>query len=58
MRYVRPDGVVYLSTETVEGAARALQGVDDVERGDGLTLGVLGVCYRVTDDLQDVSEGQ
>ena len=40
-----------LSTETVEGAARPLQGVDDIESGDGLPLGVLGVCDRVADDL-------
>ena len=34
---------VDLSTETVEGAARALQGVDDIECGDGLALGVFSV---------------
>jgi hypothetical protein len=45
------DGVVYLSTETVEGAARALESIDDVERGHGLALGVLSVCDRVTDYL-------
>jgi hypothetical protein len=42
---------VSLSTETVQSAARALQSVDDVESGDSLTLSVLSVCYRVTDDL-------
>jgi enamine deaminase RidA (YjgF/YER057c/UK114 family) len=37
--------------ETVEGLAGALEGVDDVERGDRLTLGVLGVRDRVADDV-------
>jgi len=40
-----------LSTETVKGSALPLEGVDDVERGDGLTLGVLGVGDGVTDDV-------
>ena len=49
-----------LTTETVEGAALSLQSVDDVERRDGLALGVLGVCDGVTDDtleegLQDTT---
>lgn len=39
-----------LTTETVEGTALALESVDDVERGDGLALGVLGVGDGVTDD--------
>ena len=38
-----------LTTETVEGTALALEGVDDVEGGDGLALGVLGVGDGVTD---------
>jgi len=38
-----------LTTETVEGSALALEGVDNVERGDGLALGVLGVGNSVTD---------
>jgi hypothetical protein len=41
---MRIDGVVYLSTETVESAARALESIDDVERGHGLAFGVLCVC--------------
>lgn len=41
---------MHLTTEPVEGAALSLKGVDDVERSDGLTLGVLGVCDGVTDD--------
>ena len=40
-----------LSAETVEGAALALEGVDDVERSDSLALGVLGVSDRVADDV-------
>jgi hypothetical protein len=39
-----------LTTETVESPALALEGVDDVERGDGLALGVLSVGDSVTDD--------
>jgi hypothetical protein len=49
-----------LSTETVEGSALSLQGVNDIERGDSLSLGVLGVGDRVSDnvleeDLEDTS---
>ena len=40
-----------LSTETVQGAALAFQGVDDVQGGDGLPLGVLGVGDSITDDV-------
>ena len=40
----------HLTTETVEGTTLALQGVDNVERGDGLALGVFGVGDSVTDD--------
>ncbi len=39
-----------LATETVQGTALALEGVDDVERGDGLALGVLGVGDGITDN--------
>ena len=39
-----------LTTETVQGAALSLEGVDDIERCDGLALGVLGVGDGVTDD--------
>ena len=39
-----------LTTEAVQSAALALQSVDDVERGDGLALGVLSVGDSVTDD--------
>lgn len=49
-----------LTTETVEGAALPLQGVDDVEGGDSLALRVLGVGDGITDDaleegLQDTA---
>ena len=40
-----------LSTETVEGTSLSLEGVDDVECGDGLSLGVLGVGDGITDDV-------
>jgi hypothetical protein len=40
----------YLTTETVKGAALALEGVDNVEGGDSLALGVLSVGDGVTDD--------
>jgi len=40
-----------LGAEAVEGAALALEGVDDVEGGDRLALRVLGVSDRVADDV-------
>jgi hypothetical protein len=40
-------------TETVESAAGTLKSVHDVERSDGLALGVLSVCDGVTDDLKE-----
>lgn len=40
----------HLTTEAVEGAALALEGVDDVEGRDGLALCVLGVGNSITDD--------
>jgi len=40
-----------LTAETVEGTALALESVDDVHGGDGLSLGVLGVGDGVTDDV-------
>ncbi len=39
------------ASETVEGSALSLEGVDDVEGGDGLPLGVLGVCDCIPDDV-------
>jgi hypothetical protein len=40
-----------LGAEAVEGAALALEGVDDVEGGNRLALRVLGVSDRVADDV-------
>lgn len=40
----------HLTTETVQGTALALEGVDYVKGGDGLALGVLSVGDGVTDD--------
>lgn len=42
--------VVRLTTETVQGAALPLEGVDNIERGDSFALGMLSVGDGVTDD--------
>ena len=42
---------MHLSAETVEGAALALERVDDVKSGDGLAACVLGVGDGITDDV-------
>ena len=39
-----------LTTETVEGTALSLEGVDNVEGGDSLALGVLSVGDGVADN--------
>jgi hypothetical protein len=39
-----------LTTETVEGTSLSLPSIDDIEGGNGLALGVLGVGNGVTDD--------
>ena len=45
------------STETVEGSTLSLEGIDDIEGGDGLSLGVLGVGDGVLDNvLEEASE--
>ena len=49
-----------LSTETVQSAALSLESVDNIEGGDGLSLGVLGVGDSISDDtfkegLQDTA---
>ena len=45
------------STETVEGSALSLEGVDDVESGDGLSLCVFSVGDGVSDHvLEEASE--
>ena len=40
-----------LATESVDGSSLAFQGVDDVQGGDGLSLGVVAVGHGVLDDL-------
>ena len=40
-----------LSTEAVEGAALALESVDDIHSSDGLALGVFGVGDGIADDV-------
>ena len=45
------------STESVEGSSLSLKSVDDIEGGDGLSLGVFGVGNGVLDDvLEELSE--
>ena len=39
-----------LTTESVQSAALSLEGVDHVEGGDGLALGVLSVGDGIADD--------
>ena len=39
------------AAEAVEGAALSLESVDNVEGGDGLSLGVFSVGHGVTDDV-------
>ena len=41
----------FLTAESVEGTALALQSVDDVHGSDGLSLGVLSVGDGITDDV-------
>jgi hypothetical protein len=40
-----------LTSETVEGLSLALEGVDNIHRGDSLTTSVLCVGDRVADDV-------
>jgi len=45
-------------TETVDGAALTLEGVDNVQSGDGLALGVLTVESRILDNtFQEGAQG-
>jgi len=49
-----------LTTETIEGTALSLEGIDDVQRCDSLSLGMFSVCDSVSDDsfqegLEDTS---
>lgn len=40
----------FSTAEAVQSATLSLQGIDDVQAGDGLALGVFGVGDGVTDD--------
>ena len=40
-----------LTTESVEGSALALEGIDNIHSGDSLPLGMLSVGDSVTDDV-------
>ena len=44
-------GMGSLTSESVEGAALPLEGIDDVHGGDGLPLGVLGVGDGIPDHV-------
>ena len=41
----------YLTAESVQSTSLAFQGIDDIHGGDGLPLGVLGVCDSISDDI-------
>jgi hypothetical protein len=43
-----------LRAETVQGAALALEGIDNVERSDSLALGVFSVGDRVADNVLEL----
>lgn len=40
-----------LPTKAVQSAALALEGIDDIKRGDSLALGMLRVGHSITDDI-------
>ena len=40
-----------LTSETVEGLALTLEGVDDIHRGDSLSFGVFAVGDGISDDI-------
>ena len=40
-----------LTSESIEGLSLTLQGIDDIHGGDSLPPGMLGVGYRVPDDI-------
>jgi hypothetical protein len=42
--------LISLTTKTVESTALALQCIDNIERGDCLALGVLGIGDSISDD--------
>ena len=51
--------IAHLSAKAVEGSSLALEGIDNIEGGDSLALGVLGVGDGVTDDVleEDLEDG-
>ena len=51
MVQVRAKGRRFLVAETVKGLSSTLEGVDNVEGSDSLSLGVLSVGDRVSDDV-------
>ena len=48
-------GVHHSNTETIHGLALSLECIDDILRSDGLTLSVISVDERITDD--NIQEG-
>lgn len=40
-----------LCPEAIEGATLPFQGVDYIERSDGFSLGMFGICNRIPDDI-------
>jgi hypothetical protein len=40
-----------LTSESVEGTSLSFQGIDYVHGGDGLPLGVFGICDGISDDI-------
>ena len=45
------DKAEYLTSETVQGSALSLQGIDDIHGGDSLPLGMLGVGDGITNNV-------
>ena len=39
-----------LSTETVESTSLTLEGIDNIERGDGFALSVFSICDCIADN--------
>ena len=46
-----PSKQASLTSESVQGTSLSFQGVDDIHSGDGLPLGVLGVCDSITNNI-------
>jgi hypothetical protein len=54
----RRKSLVGLDTKTVKGSSLSLERVDDVESGDGLSLGVLSVGDRISNDVCNTNKKQ